>query len=78
MSVYLHNRIVVTLLAAGLSLLPQLTSVAVAQAVSRDQLWQRIDKIPAAPANARAGIRPTKFQAFTLNATALPAHAFEG
>ncbi|HEX8936068.1 MAG TPA: zinc-dependent metalloprotease family protein, partial [Pseudonocardiaceae bacterium] len=36
-----------------------------------DPLWQNIDEIPAMPANARNGIRPTKFKAFALNATAL-------
>ena len=41
------------------------------KALRADQLWQSIDRIPAAPANARIGIRPTKFQAFTVNADGL-------
>jgi hypothetical protein len=71
MSAYPHLRVVVTLLAAAFWLLPRLASVAVAQAGPREQLWQGIDRIPAAPANARIGIRPTKFKTFTLNASML-------
>ncbi len=68
---YTHIRVVVTLLAGVLFLLPPLASVALAQTTRADQLWQSVDKIPAAPANARAGIRPTKFKAFTVNAATL-------
>ncbi|MCA1660029.1 MAG: hypothetical protein LC642_05775 [Verrucomicrobiaceae bacterium] len=74
MNPYLHGRFIVTLLAAASCFLPQLAGIARAQtthAASRDPLWQRVDKIPAAPANARIGIRPTKFQTFTTNAALL-------
>ena len=40
-------------------------------AVSPDKAWQRVDKIPAAPANAQIGIRPTKFKTFTLDVRTL-------
>ena len=68
---YLHGRVVIAFLAATLCLAPQLASVAHAQTASADRFWQRIDKIPAAPANALVGIRPTKFKAFTLDAGSL-------
>ena len=68
---YQRTRVVITLLAAAVFLLPQLASVIFAQTARADQLWQSIDKIPAASPNARAGIRPTKFKAFTVNAAML-------
>ena len=75
MNSYLHARFVVTFLAAVSCLLPPLAGTAFAQAqvqaASRDRLWQPLDQLPAAPANARIGIRPTKFQAFTTNAASL-------
>jgi Metallo-peptidase family M12B Reprolysin-like len=73
MNPYLHARFVVTFLAAASCLVPQFagTAYAQAQAASRDRLWQQVDQLPAAPANARIGIRPTKFQAFTTDAALL-------
>jgi hypothetical protein len=71
MNPYLHARFVVTFLVAISCLLPQLAGTAQAQAASRDRLWQQVDQLPAAPANARIGIRPTKFQAFTTDAALL-------
>jgi hypothetical protein len=71
MNPHLHSRIVVTFLAAAACLLPQFAGIASAQTISPDQLWQRIEQIPAAKANARAGIRPTKFEAFTADAAVL-------
>ena len=74
MNPYLHARFVVTFIAAASCLLPQLSGRARAQttqAAARDRLWQSVDKIPAAPANARIGIRPTKFKAFTTDAALL-------
>jgi len=68
---YPRIRVVFTLLAFAFCFLPQLASVALAQAAPAGQLWQSVDKIPAAPANARIGIRPTKFKAFTLNTNML-------
>jgi Metallo-peptidase family M12B Reprolysin-like len=68
---YLPARVVFTFLAAVLCLLPQLAGTAHAQAVSPDRLWQGVDQIPAAPANARLGIRPKEFKAFTLDAAML-------
>lgn len=61
---YLHARTVVTFLAAALWLSPQLASVASAQAASPDRIWQKVDKIPTAPAKTRSEIRPTKFKTF--------------
>src|SRR5688572_1497588 len=66
------NIRVVTLLAI-LCLLPPSAGVTRAQRAVADPLWQSVDKIPAAPANARAGIRPTKFHAFKVDATLLQA-----
>jgi hypothetical protein len=71
MNPYLHARFVVTFIAAASCLLPQLAGRANAQTASRDRLWQRVDQLPAAPANARIGIRPTKFEAFTADAALL-------
>ena len=73
MITYPHFRIVVSLLASVWCLLPQGASVALAQSAPAGGLWQSLDKIPAAPANARIGIRPTKFKAFSLNAPTLQA-----
>jgi reprolysin-like metallo-peptidase family M12B len=58
------SRIVIPFLSFALWLSPQLVS---AQATSPDRLWQRVNKIPTAPANARADIQPTKFKTFTLD-----------
>jgi len=38
-------------------------------ATSPDRLWQSVDKLPAARADLREGIRPTKFKAFSLDST---------
>jgi hypothetical protein len=73
MNPYLNRRVLVTFLATAFCLLPQFSGTARAQAASPDRLWQSIDKIPAAPANARIGIRPTKFKTFTLDAAVLRA-----
>jgi hypothetical protein len=58
-------RVVLIYLSVALCLSPQLAK---AQKISPDRLWQSVDKIPAAPANARVGIRPATFKTFTLDA----------
>ena len=73
MSSKTHLRLLAALLLAGLLILPQFAGIALGQNAPAARLWQPLDKIPAAPANARIGIRPTKFQPFTLNASALRA-----
>ena len=63
----LKTQIILTLFAAVLWVSPQLASVASGQATSPDRLWQHVERIPDAPANARVGIRPGTFKAFTLD-----------
>ena len=67
MSSYVHTRLAITLLSVAFSLSSQIATAASAQLTSPDRLWQRADKIPAAPANARVEIHPTKFKTFTLD-----------
>ena len=71
MNPYLRGRIAVIFLALALCLLAQFATTAGAQVVSTDRLWQGVDRIPAAPAGALVGIRPTKFKTFTLDAAVL-------
>ncbi len=54
--------------AIALLFLASFISRAEAQRVSPDGFWQQTDKLPAAPANARVEIQPTKFKTFTLDA----------
>ena len=50
-----------------------LITKALAQTASPDRLWQAVEQLPAAPADARAVIRPDRFKTFTLDATRLRA-----
>ena len=61
-------RTVVALLAVASWFIASFFYTVQAQTVSRDRFWQHVDKLPAAPANARVDIQPTKFATFTLNA----------
>ena len=65
------HRSFVTLLAIAWWLSPQVVGAAGAQMTSPDRLWQRVESIPAAPANARVEIQAKKFTAFTVNASGL-------
>jgi hypothetical protein len=67
----LHLRIAVTTLTVVVGLSPLSSSIALAAPNSPDGLWQGVDRIPAAAADARPGIRPSKFQTFSLNAATL-------
>jgi hypothetical protein len=70
MTHYLQTPVVVTLLSLAFWLSPS-TARGAAPAASPDRVWQAADKIPAAPAAARIGIRPTSFKTFTLDAALL-------
>lgn len=63
----LQNRFVLIFLAIAFGYSPQIAGAASTQLVSPDRLWQRVDKIPAASANARVEIHPAKFKTFSLD-----------